>query len=202
MRAGRSLTVVGAVLLLLSSVLGGVAAAQLVGRAVRTATEVARQPVRTPPFSAPVQLDEGTWAVYVGTGCRPGRTCPAGVAAPEVTVTGPDGAAVPIRDQGGETITRGSRAYRAAVGFEVDRAGAYVVEVPAGEEFLLAPALTAAVRGALGWVLAALAAVLVLVLGIVLLLAGLVLWTRERRVARASGPRVTGPEPPARAGPT
>lgn len=133
------------------------------------------------------ELEPGTWAIYSDSLLD----------AAALTVSGPDGAAVPIRAQRigvNESVSRGSNVFVLVARFEVDKPGVYSVEVIAeaaqGQIIVARPLLDAfAVTGR--------AAGLV-VMGLFVTVAGMVLWyrrTRTRTRTRAAEPSPPSPGP-------
>jgi hypothetical protein len=191
----RRVSRVALALTVLSVLVGGASAARA-GMAVLGSLT---QPAFEFPGTTSVRIDDpGTYAVYERTGTRSqngpvtfsqnsGRTLEPG----DITVTGPNGAAVRTSPVfGSETLTRDGLVFTASAEFRAATAGVYEVEVggrSSGGSAVVAREFADQFRSLLPWLLALVVSGLVLVGSVIALLVGLI------RASRVNRP---GPTPP------
>jgi len=200
---GRGLVITGAVLAGVSLVLV-VVAGVLIGRSVGGPLISAfTSPARTTPVDASLSLNPGRYTVFerTGTSSKTGPVTATSnngttVTPDDVTVTGPDGDTLATTTIGGsETITREDAVYTGAVRFRVPAAGTYRVrvDVPAGTEVVVAPALGTGFRAVLPWVAIGAISTFVLIVGSIVLAVGLVRrHSARRRVPAPAAPAAPG----------
>ena len=185
---GKGAIITGCVLLVLGLVLGivgivgvGTSAVKLISGA--TSAEV------TPTTFTQV-LDAGTtYAVYEATEDNTGFPAGSAVSPADVTVTGPDGAMVPVGDPGlsNETYNDSSGTFRVVATFSPPTTGTYQIEVGSdGAMVFVAPSLTSLGR-ALVWGLLIGFATLIGLAGLITLIVGLVRRSSSRRPVAAPG---------------
>ena len=152
----------------------------------------------TTPATFSRKLSPGNWHVFQRTGWKHGiggfsiyRDNAPTLAPAEVTVTSPDGTQLEIGYvTSNETITQNSTIYTAVVGFHVQTAGVYTIQVTAPDsEVLVTRSLGDTFRGVVAPVGVAASGALLLTIGLVLLIIGI----SRRRGAR---PLTAGPGPP------
>ena len=188
-RKGGGLIITGIVLLVLALIgfIAGIAV--IASGAGSSITDSLTAPEDSVPGTITRTLSPGTYVVYEASGTS--KTSRVTTLSPsDVTVTGPDGAAVSVGTPvGDETITRGVQQFTGIAAFEVRTAGSYVVEVsaPAPTTVILAPGILSTFTSAAGGVALIGLAVLVGLIGLVLLIVGIV------RRARSGRPAVTAP---------
>lgn len=182
---GKGTIVSGIVLLVVAFVLGVVGVVGLVVGAAGLATGFGAP--RATPTTVTRTLDAGTtYAVYElatsGSGTT-GDPFQGQVRLEDITVTGADGATVPVREAPAwtETYHQAGSTYVVVATFDPPRTGTYQVQVStAGSTIIVAPALTALTR-ILGWVVLLGLAGIVGVAGLVVLIVGLVRRSSSRR---------------------
>jgi Protein of unknown function (DUF2510) len=194
--AGKPLIVSGIVALAVGVVLGIVSFVLLIGGAVQVFGSQLSAQVTPLPGTAILQLDPGTYGIYV-------TDSGAGVAIPDAfTVTGPAGDPVPTHDPTtSEDVSLPQGDFFVLLEFEAQHAGTYQVTAqPAdgtGGQFVVARTLTSAFTDRGWWGLGIVGGGLLVVLGVVLLAVGL---TQRRRARQALAPAYPGggwtPYPP------
>lgn len=135
------------------------------------------------PGTYRTDLDTGTWVIFE----RVGFGGPGYIGAGDVVVDGP-GMALPVRDDGNQTITINERQYRSAVRFDIETAGTYDVTVrgePFGGEVLLSRPIWDFFNR-WPWFVAGAAGGLLVVIGAVMWIVGGVNRGRAKRMIRAA----------------
>jgi hypothetical protein len=195
LRLSIALIVVGAALAIPTFIAGVVP----IVRAVRS-------PIRFEvPGRAQMHLEHGDYMVYEDKGTSSignafSQDDSVTITPENVSVTAPDGTAVPVSERGSiiETLNVDGRRYVGAVRFTAPVAGEYVVGVtatPVANHVLVARPIGSVARGSLGWFgLAALGGV-ILVVGVVLLIVGAVRRGRTAVPAFAVSPPGWHPDP-------
>jgi hypothetical protein len=130
-------------------------------------------------------LDTGTWEIFAGDN--------SGLDPTDVTVTGPGGISIPVRDTGSttQTLNKDGEHYVGQVEFTISIAGEYEVAVrqPAGVPILLSKSFGDLARHAAGWFVLMGGGILVGIIGVVLLIVGI---TRRSRARRGPQPAFAG----------
>ena len=190
-RPGRPAIVLG-ILIMAAAVIAGLSSVVVFGNALGPAFQNAFVIAPyTAPVSTSVELTPGTWAVYSidatavqggGVTAASYRTSmmPTALSAFDVTVTGPDGKQLVLKDAtltSTDTITRANLTFTADLSFDVKQRGIYRVVVANnnGTQLIMAPALAnigtfmpwGAVAGIGASAFAFLGGLIVLILGIV-----------------------------------
>ncbi|HYA67484.1 MAG TPA: hypothetical protein VED63_02015, partial [Acidimicrobiales bacterium] len=150
--------------------------------------QVALSPSMSVPGTRTFVLAPGDYELYEAEGSVP-------VPALSVSVTGPDGASVPVYVPSGvATITRGTVDYGAVVGFQAVGAGAYTLAVQTEnsepDRVIVAESLTSLLRSMAAWAAAVGVGVLMGIAGVVLLVVSIVAYHRARAVPAGPGRRV------------
>jgi len=198
---GKGMIWTGAVLLVVGVVL---IVAGIVGVVVSAAGLITGfgSPVAT-PTSVTRTLDAGTtYAVYELSGLGSGSGTAddpllATVSPSDVTVTGPGGVAVPVKDPGSmtQTFTNSGKEYFVVATFDPPVTGSYDIAIATeGAEVLVAPSFSAFGRS-LAWVSAIGLGGLLALVGLILLIIGLVRRSSSKRpVAPAAYGAVAHPQ--------
>jgi hypothetical protein len=150
-------------------------------------------PVQTTPLDRPMTLEHSEYAVYEltghtsgGGGVTFGDNRSVTVSPSQVTVTGPDGAALETHGPGfgTETLTRGHDIFTAAVYFTAPAPGGYRVQVDgASAQVVIARSMSSGLSGARPDLVAVTGGSVALLIGVVLLVVGLVRGRPPRAVA-------------------
>lgn len=184
---GVALLVVG-VVLIVAGIIGVIAAAASLisgfGSPVTTPTTVTRT------------LEKGTtYAVYELSGLASGTGTTedpllATVSPADITVTGPGGVVVGVKDPGSvtQTFTNGGKEYFAVATFDAPATGSYEISIATeGAEVLIAPSFSAFGKS-FAWIAAIGLGGLLALLGLILLIVGLVRRSSSKKaVAQATG---------------
>jgi hypothetical protein len=189
---GKGLIWTGAVLLVVGIVL---IVAGIVGVVASAASLISGfgSPVTT-PTSVTRTLDSGTtYAVYERSSLASGAGTEddpllATVSPADITVTGPGGVVVPVKDPGAltQTFTNGGAQYFAVATFDAPASGSYEIAIASeGAEVLIAPSLSAFGRS-FAWIAAIGLGGLLALLGLVLLIVGLVRRSSSKKAAPAA----------------
>ncbi len=190
---GVALLVVG-VVLIVAGIIGVIAAtASLIsgfGSPVTTPTTVTRT------------LEKGTtYAVYELSGLASGTGTTedpllATVSPADITVTGPGGVVVGVKDPGAmtQTFTNGGKEYFAVATFDAPATGSYEISIATeGAEVLIAPSFSAFGKS-FAWIAAIGLGGLLALIGLILLIVGLVRRSSSKKaVAPAAGPTARPP---------
>jgi hypothetical protein len=151
--------------------------------------EVVLSPTMAVPGTRSFVLASGDYELYEAEG-------PGAIPALTLSVTGPDGASVPVYAPSGvATITRGGVQYGATVGFQAATAGDYTLTVQTGASappgrVIVAQSLTSVLRSLAGWAVAVVVGMVSGVAGIVVLVVSIVRYRRARSLRARLGPSV------------
>lgn len=150
--------------------------------------EVALSPSMSVPGTRTFVLTPGSYELYEAEGSD-------SVPALSVSVTGPDGASVPVFVPSGvATISRGTVDYGATVGFQAAAAGAYTLAVQTEDSepdrVIVAQSMTSLLRSMAAWAAVVGLGVLLGVAGVVVLVVSIVGDRRARAVPAGPVPGV------------
>lgn len=198
-RRGRRTIIIGAVIIIVSLIVG-IAATVVVGASMgRPLYEAFTNKTLTTPVDTELTLRQGRYTIFELTGQEgdrgstttwdPNGMPPIDIA--DVRITGPDGTKVATTSLGSsstasgydlssEEINRNGRVFTGIVRFVTPAAGEYHVQIDAPEnaEVLIAPGFGSGMRAALGWLGAGFLSGLTFVVGVIVLITGVV---RRRR---------------------
>jgi hypothetical protein len=169
-----------------------------VGTGVTFVRSLFTTPVETLPAHLHRHFDKGSYQIFQKVAAGSDNTFPgthhdlASLVPEDVRVQSATGVPVAIEQaDGSETISRGTRVYGAAVGFDVRQSGDYVVDIRYGggpPEVVITRTLGDTARRAVPWLVTLGGGGLATSIGLVLLIVGLVRRNRAPRTAAAAVP--------------